>query len=189
MSNAHDAIFAAYRVLGLEPDSDYAAVKSAFRQKVKSVHPDHVAPTPATLARLQVLLKAHEILKVCAPRQIDLVLTPDEARAGGLRTVDLEGRSAMMRVPPVSKTGALVSPIGEPGWRVRILVRDPMADCSADEGPAERAAREAKARQLADAEARAEANANAGLLTEFYERFVKATPAARFARWVRGNAA
>lgn len=189
MSSASEAINAAYRVLGLEPDSDYASVRSAFRSKVKAVHPDHVEPTAETLSRLQILLKAHEILKVCAPRQMDLVLTPDEARAGGLRTVDLDGRSAMMRVPPITKTGAVLVPIGEPVWRVRILVRDPMADCAADEGPAERAAREEKARKLAEAQAREKANENAGLLTAFYERFVKASPAARFARWVRKAAA
>ncbi|MGP1275104.1 MAG: J domain-containing protein [Caulobacterales bacterium] len=189
MSSASEAILAAYRVLGLEPDSDYASVKSAFRARVKAVHPDHVEPTAETLSRLQILLKAHEILKVCAPRQIDLVITPDEARVGGLRTIDLDGRSAMMRVPPVTKTGAMVVPIGEPSWRVRILVRDPMADCDAEEGPAERAAREEKARKLAEADARREAEESAGLLTTFYERFVKASPAARFARWVRRSAA
>jgi hypothetical protein len=189
MSSASEAIFAAYRVLGLEPDSDYASVKSAFRAKVKAVHPDHVEPTAETLSRLQILLKAHEILKVCAPRQIDLVLTPEEARVGGLRTVELDDRSAMMRVLPFSKTGAIVIPIGEPAWRVRILVRDPMADCAADEGPAERAAREEKARKLAEADARREAAENAGLLSAFYEKFVKASPAARFARWVRKSAA
>ncbi|MFC4724432.1 J domain-containing protein [Glycocaulis abyssi] len=189
MSSASEAINAAYRVLGLEPGSNYAAVKSAFRAKVKAVHPDHVEPTADTLSRLQILLKAHEILKMCAPRQVDIVMTPEEARVGGLRTVDLDGRSAMMRVLPFSKTGAIVVPIGEPAWQVRILVRDPMADCTADEGPAERAAREEKARKLAEAEARAKANENAGLLTAFYERFVKASPAVRFARWVRKNAA
>ena len=70
-----------------------------------------------------------------------------------------------------------------------ILVRDPMADCAAEEGPAGRAAREEKARKLAEAEARRQANENAGLLASFYERFVKASPAARFARWVRKAAA
>lgn len=189
MSSAPEAILAAYRVFGLEPDADYDSVKSAFREKVKKVHPDHTPPTPDTLKHLQILLKAHEILRVCAPRMCDLVVTPEEARVGGLRTIELGDRSAMMRMPPLSRTNDLIVPIGEPMWRVRLLVRDPMADCSAEEGPAERAAREEKARRLAEAEARAKANENAGLLSTFYERFVKASPAARFARWVRKSAA
>lgn len=189
MSSAPEAILAAYRVFGLEPDADYDSVKSAFREKVKKVHPDHTPPTPDTLKHLQILLKAHEILKICAPRMCDLIVTPEEARVGGLRTVELGERSAMMRLPPLSRTNDLIVPIGEPMWRVRLLVRDPMADCSAEEGPAERAAREEKARKLAEAEARAKANENAGLLSTFYERFVKASPAARFARWVRKGAA
>ncbi len=189
MSSAPEPILAAYRVFGLEPDADYDSVKAAFREKVKKVHPDHTPPTPDTLKHLQILLKAHEILRVCAPRMCDLVVTPEEARVGGLRTIELGDRSAMMRLPPLSRTNDLVIPIGEPLWRVRILVRDPMADCTAEEGPAERAAREEKARKLAEAEARRKANESAGMLSNFYERFVKASPAARFARWVRKSAA
>ena len=94
MSHKHDAILAAYRVFGLEGDEDFDTVRSAFRQRVKSVHPDTSGETTKdTVVRLQRMLKAYEVLRMYAPRFHELVLTPEEARAGGLRTIQVGDRT------------------------------------------------------------------------------------------------
>lgn len=186
MDQKHDAIIAAYRVFGLEGDEDFDTVRSAFRRLVKSVHPDTAADsTKQTLARLQRMLKAYEVLRMYAPRFHELVMTPEEARAGGLRTVMVGDRNTMIRIPPYAKTGAVVIPVGDPNWRVRIVVRDVTVDGGAEVGTAEREARERKKRELEEMKAREAADESAGLLQAFCDMFVKSSPAARLANWVR----
>lgn len=186
MAQKHDAILAAYRVFGLEGDEDFDTVRSAFRRLVKAVHPDTAADSSKeTLARLQRMLKAYEVLRVYAPRFHELVITPEEARAGGLRTITVGDRSTMVRVPPYAKTGAVVVPVGDSNWRVRIVVRDITVDGGLEVGKAEREARERKRRELEEMKAREAAEESAGLLRAFCDMFVKSSPASRLANWVR----
>lgn len=187
MDERHDAILAAYKVFGLEGDEDFDIVRSKFRKVVKAVHPDTASEGDSReLAnQLQRMLKAYEVLRMYAPRYEELALTPEEARKGGLRTVTIGDRNAMIRIPPYAKTGNIVVPVGDPTWRVRILVRDHMVDGNEDEGPAERQTREKKQRELAAMQAREDADHSAGMLSAFYDRFVKESPAARFANWIR----
>ncbi|PWE16971.1 hypothetical protein DDZ18_09695 [Marinicauda salina] len=181
----------AYKALGLRGDEDFETVKSAFRKRVKSVHPDtsEEPATAETLKALQRMLKAYELLRHHAPRYFELGVTPEEARKGGLRTVDVGERTVMIRMLPFSKTGAIIVPMGDPKWRIILNVRDEMVDGGEEEGPKEREARERKQRELEEAAARAQADVEGGTLGAFYEKFVKASPAARFANWVRKSVA
>lgn len=184
-----DAIVAAYRMFGLQGDEDFGEVRARFRALVKQVHPDTVKETPQTIAKLQNLLKAYEVLRIYAPRRHDLEITPEEARKGGLRTIRIEDRDAMVRIPVAVKTGTVLVPIGDPGWRVHVAVKDKMVDADLSAGEAERKSREERARQFAEQAARAEAEDNAGVLRAFYDAFVKKSPAARLIGWARRGAA
>jgi curved DNA-binding protein CbpA len=189
MSANPQALLAAYKAFGLEGDEDFSEVRARFRALVKQVHPDTTDQTPQTIAKLQKLLKAYEVLRVYAPRRHDLEITPEDARKGGLRTIKIEDRDAMVRIPVAVKTGTVLTPIGDPNWRVYIHVRDKMVDADLSAGEAERRSREARAQEFAEQAARAEAEENAGLLRGFYEAFVKKSPAARLVSWARRGAA
>lgn len=189
MSDKAKAILAAYRIFGLQGDEDFGQVRAAFRALVKTVHPDTTEATPETLAKLQRMLKAYEVLRAHAPRRHDLQITPDEARKGGLRTIKIDDRDAMVRIPIGVKHGTVLTPIGDPGWRVYVLVRDKMVDADLNAGEAERKAREDREKAFAEQAAREEAEANAGVLRAFYDNFVKKSPAARLIGWARRGAA
>ena len=188
MSDRAKLITRAYEALGLKGDEDFDAVKAAFRKRVKTVHPDTSEATPQTLARLQTLLKAYEVLRQYAPRRHNLVITPEEARKGGLRTVQIgEDRTTMVRIPTGARTGMILAPVGDAHWRIHVTVRDVMVNPDLDVGDKEKEARERKLRQLEEQKARAEAGDIGGVLAAFLDRFVKASPAARFAGWARGK--
>ncbi len=183
------ALIAAYRVFGMQGGEDFSEVRARFRALVKEVHPDTVKETPETLTKLQKLLKAYEVLRIYAPRRFDLVITPDEARKGGLRTIKMEDRDLMVRIPVAVKTGTMVTPIGDPNWRVYVQVRDKMVDADLSAGDAERKSREERAKKFEEQAAREEAEETAGVLRGFYENFVKKSPAARLVSWARKGAA
>ncbi len=183
------ALRAAYSAFGLQGGEDFSEVRARFRSLVKEVHPDTAKETPETIAKLQKLLKAYEVLKMYAPRRVDFEITPDEARKGGLRTIKIEDREVMIRIPVAVKNRTLVQPIGEANWRVNILVRDKMVDADLSAGEAERKSREERAKKFEEQAAREDAEANAGVLRGFYESFVKKSPAARLVSWARKGAA
>lgn len=187
-TNPH-AILAAYKAFGLQGDEDFSEVRARFRALVKQVHPDTAGDDPKLVGKLQRLLKAYEVLRVYAPRRFDLELTPEEARKGGLRTIKIEDRDAMVRIPVAVKTGAALTPIGDPMWRVYIHVRDKMVDADLSAGESERESREARASAFAEQRAREEAEETAGVLRGFYDAFVKKSPAARLVSWARKSVA
>ncbi|MGY6626903.1 MAG: DnaJ domain-containing protein [Oceanicaulis sp.] len=189
MSDKPEALLAAYRVFGLDGDEDFGEVRARFRALVKTVHPDVTATTPQTIAKLQRMLKAYEVLQIHAPRRHDLEITPEEARKGGIRTIKIEDRETMVRVPVAVKTGTVVIPIGDPLWRVHIHVRDVMVNPDLSVSETERQGRLARAKAFAETAAREEAEETAGVLRTFYDKFVRASPAARLARWARKGAA
>ena len=189
MSANSDALIAAYKAFGLEGGEDFTEVRARFRALIKQVHPDTAEQTPKTIAKLQKLLKAYEVLRIYAPRRHDLEITPEEARKGGLRTIKIADRDAMVRLPVAVKTGTVVTPIGDPNWRVHVHVRDKMVDADLSAGEVERRSREARAQKFAEQAARDEAEESAGLLRGFYEAFVKKSPAARLVSWARRGAA
>ena len=189
MSEPHEAILAAYKVFGLEGDEDFATVRTRFRTVIKELHPDTAKNNdPKAVAKLQRMLKAYEVLRRFAPRMQELVITPEEARKGGIRTIKIEDREAMIRVPVAVKNATVVVPIGDPLWRVKILVQDKMVNADLNvQGEAE-LQRLAKMKEDFEKTAvRKETEETAGLLRTFCDRFVKASPAARFAKWVRGD--
>lgn len=183
-------ILAAYTAFGLEGDEDFDEVRARFRALIKEVHPDTAGDDPKLLARLQRLLKAYEVLKLHAPRRHDFEITPDEARKGGLRTIKIGDRDFMVRIPVDIKNGTVVTPIGDPQWRVHIHVRDAMVDADFSQlGDAERMRRDQAAQDFAEQAARHESEETAGLLKSFYDTFVKKSPAARLVSWARRGAA
>ncbi len=188
-ANTQAAVRAAYKMFGLKGGEDFSEVRACFRARVKEVHPDTAGETPETLGQLQKLLKAYEVLRMYAPRRVDFEITPDEARKGGLRTIKIEDREVMIRIPVAVKNHTLVQPIGEASWRVNILVRDKMVNADLSEGEGERKSREERARKFEEQAARDEAEANAGILRGFYDSFVKKSPAARLVSWARKGAA
>lgn len=189
MSANPQAILAAYKAFGLQGDEDFSEVRARFRALVKQVHPDTAGDDPKLMVKLQRLLKAYEVLQIYAPRRFDLEITPEEARKGGLRTLKIEDRDAMVRLPVAVKTGAVLTPIGDPLWRVHVHVKDKMVDADLSAGARERRAREQRAAEFAEQRAREEADENAGVLRGFYETFVKKSPAARLVSWARKGAA
>ncbi|MCP2670701.1 J domain-containing protein [Maricaulaceae bacterium EIL42A08] len=189
MTTNPQALVAAYKIFGLGGGEDFSEVRARFRAMVKEVHPDTSEPTAETLAKLQKLLKAYEVLKIYAPRRIDLEITPDEARKGGLRTIKYDDRDLMVRIPVAVKNGTMVTPIGDPNWRVYVTVRDKMVDADLSAGEAERKSREERAQKFAEQAAREEAEENAGVLRGFLDNFVKKSPAARLVSWARKGAA
>ena len=59
----------ALELLGLEVDADFAAIKKAWREKAKEVHPD-VRPGDADAARsFQAFSVAYEVLKQAEERR------------------------------------------------------------------------------------------------------------------------
>lgn len=189
MSANPEAILAAYKAFGLEGDEDFSEVRARFRALVKKVHPDTAGDDPRMVGKLQRLLKAYEVLRLYAPRRHDLELTPEEARKGGLRTIRIEDRDAMVRIPVAVKTRTVLTPIGDPKWRVYVHVRDQMVDADLNAGEAEKARREKTAKDFAEQAARVEAEDSAGLLRGFYDAFVKKSPAARLVSWAKRGAA
>lgn len=189
MSANTDPILAAYKAFGLKGDEDFSEVRARFRALVKQVHPDTAGDNPKLAAKLQRLLKAYEVLQKYAPRRHDLEITPEEARKGGLRTIKIDDRDAMVRVPVAVKTGTVVTPIGDPNWRVYVHVRDKMVDADLGPGEAEKQRREQSAQDFAEQAARHEIEDSAGLLRSFYDTFVKKSPAARLVSWAKRGAA
>jgi len=179
---------AAYRILGLDGGEEFVEVRARFRALVKEVHPDLNDSTAETLAVLQRLLKAYEVLRVYAPREHEYEITPEEARKGGLRTIRVEDRELMLRIPVAVKNGTVLTPIGDPNWKIRVCVRDRMVDNDLSEGAGERKARAERARKFAETAARKEADESAGVLRGFVDKFVKASPASRLTRWAKRGA-
>ena len=189
MSAKPEAILAAYKAFGLQGDEDFGEVRARFRALIKQVHPDTAGDDPKLAAKLQRLLKAYEVLRIYAPRRHDLEITPEEARKGGLRTIKIEDRDAMVRIPVAVRTGSVITPIGDPNWRVYVHVRDCMVDADLSAGQAEKQRREQAAKDFAEQAARAEADDTAGVLRAFYDAFVKKSPAARLVSWAKRGAA
>lgn len=183
------AVLAAYKAFGLQGDEDFGEVRARFRALVKQVHPDTAGDDPKLMVKLQRLLKAYEVLQIYAPRRFDLEITPEEARKGGLRTIKIEDRDAMVRLPVAVKTGTTLTPIGDPLWRVHVHVKDKMVDADLSAGASEKRAREQRAAEFAEQRAREEAEETGGVLRGFYDAFVKKSPAARLVSWARKGAA
>lgn len=174
MNATRQAVEAAYHVLDLPPGADFGEVRARFRARVKTVHPDTAAPTPETLARLQQLLSAYDTLRHNAPRRHELIVSPEIARQGGVRTLRIEERDVLVRLPAGAQSGLVLVPIGDSRWRIHVQI-------DAEAPQAEASTAHIEAQEIADDAA--------GVLRAFCDRFVKASPSARLARWARTGAA
>lgn len=179
MNATRQAVEAAYHILDLPPGADFSEVRARFRTRVKSVHPDIAAPTPETLADLQRLLSAYDTLRDTAPRRHQLIVSPEFARRGGVRTVRIEQQDVLVRLPAGAQSGLVLTPVGDPRWRIHVQIDEAVQADAAD------------ARDEGDARTEAQEMADdaAGVLRAFCDRYVRASPSARLARWARTGAA
>lgn len=148
----------ALEVLGLAPDASMPDAKSAFRQIAKRLHPDHTSPTPETLSRLADAIHAIRTLEKCDSLEVELTLSPDDIRDGVTRTVAHRGRSGVFRILPGTTAGTRIAAIGDPAFTIVIRIETQTQTH--------------------------ESSGNAGL-HRFVDDFVKGSPTARLAGWLR----
>lgn len=156
-----DRIEAAYRTLGLPPGASLGAAKDAFRERVKSLHPDCTPPTDTTLSALSDAIAAMRCLESLSPLTIDLEVTASAALQGATRLVSHGLRRDFVRIPPGTQDGCVLDAVGDSSARITIRVR------------------EAEALPIANGEAPVS-------IETFVRDFAAPSPATRFARWIRG---
>lgn len=180
MNATRQAVEAAYHILDLPPGADFGEVRARFRARVKTVHPDTAAPTPETLANLQRLLSAYDTLRGTAPRRHELIVSPELALKGGVRTVRIEQQDVLVRLPAGAHSGLVLTPVGDPRWRIHVQIDAEACQTNAAD-TSDRADALTEAQEMADDAA--------GVLRAFCDRYVRASPSARLARWARTSAA
>lgn len=161
MTTDRHAIEAACRTLGLAPGASVDAAKRAFRQRVKTLHPDRTPPTAETLAALSDAIAAMRTIESADVFEADLWISPEQARAGVTRLVSSGMRREFVRIPPGAADGQVLGAIGDGTARITVRIRPA--------GPA--------------TEAR---SGDVGAIERFVADFASPSPAARFARWARG---
>lgn len=150
----------AFRALGLPPGASLADAKSAFRNRVKTLHPDRSAPTEDSLAALSNAIAAMRLIESAGLFEAEVWVSPEQGRTGVTRLVSSGLRREFVRVPPGTTDGAVIPAIGDPSARITIRYREEAEDWSA---------------AMPDADA----------VQRFIADFAAPSPAARFARWAR----
>lgn len=145
-------------VLGLGPEASMPDAKSAFRQIAKRLHPDHTPPTAKTLSRLAEAIHAIRTLEKSDSLEVELALSPGDARDGVTRTVTRRGRSGVFRILPDTASGARIAAIGDPAFTIVIRI---------------------------EAQTQTSAPTTEAGLNRFVDDFVKGSPTARLAGWLR----
>ncbi|MHA6289261.1 J domain-containing protein [Maricaulis sp. CAU 1757] len=161
---SHDlSILEAYAAFGLAPDAGVRAAKSAFRERVKMLHPDVTPASTESLFELSRIVAAIEVIRAAGPISLELSLSADEARTGVTRTLRCDGRPIIVRVPAGTPTGTCLPAVGE--TRPCVLVRVDAAPQQADLPAASPHFRDE--------------------LDGFIDEFSRTSAHARFARWIR----
>lgn len=162
MTSRVTSIDAAFRTLGLSPCAGLSAAKTAFRDLVKTLHPDVSTPDETSLSRLADIVAAMRYLDDHLPACLELEITPDEAVRGVTRTLRVGESAMIVRVPPGAENGILVTPVGETDTSVRIAVKPGQVSPHALPGALDIAG-----------------------LDEFVDEFTRPSAHARFAGWIR----
>jgi hypothetical protein len=155
-------VAAAYAAFGLEPGAGLIAAKRAFREQVKTLHPDTTEPTPQALSRLAAIVDAIRYLEKALPACMEIEVTALQARQGLTRSLRSGERAIIVRIPPGIPDGTCLQAVGEPDTTVQVRVLAAEQDV-------------ARAATLPDGEP----------LDEFIEAFSRPSANARFARWIR----
>lgn len=150
----------AFRALGLAPGATLADAKKAFRDRVKTLHPDRSAPTENSLAALSNAIAAMRLIESAGLFEVEVWISPEQGWTGVTRLVSVGFRREFVRIPPGTTDGAVIPAIGDPSARITIRYREEAEDWTAD---------------------LPETNA----IQRFIADFVAPSPAARFARWAR----
>ncbi len=155
-------IAAAYAAFGLEPGAGLIIAKRAFRERVKTLHPDTTEPTPEALSRLAMIVDAIRYLERTLPTCMEIEVTAHQARHGLTRSLRSGDRAIIVRIPPGVTDGACLQAVGEPDIAVQVRVVTATQDT-------------ARAPEPVDLEP----------LDDFIEAFSRPSANARFARWIR----
>ena len=152
----------AYAVLGLEPCAGFGAAKSAFRERVKTLHPDQTPPTQDTLSELADIVAAIRLIETQRPSCLEIEISVFDAEMGAARALKLGEKPVIVRIPAGTENGMELPVVGEEDIRVRIKVRPPKPSYRAPE-------RAAMSEQL----------------DEFVSEFSRPSAVSRLARWIR----
>ncbi|WP_339748559.1 J domain-containing protein [uncultured Maricaulis sp.] len=155
-------VVAAYAAFGLEPGAGLIAAKRAFRERVKTLHPDTTEPTPEALSRLAAIVDAIRFLEKTLPACMEIGISAHQARQGLTRSLRSGDRAIIVRIPPGVTDGACLQAVGEPDTTVQVRV------LAATNEPG-------KPPAAPDFEP----------LDDFVEAFSRPSANARFARWIR----
>lgn len=159
-------VVAAYAAFGLEPGAGLIAAKRAFREQVKTLHPDTTEPTPEALSRLAAIVDAIRYLEKTLPACMEIEISALQARQGLTRSLRSGERAIIVRIPPGVTDGACLQAVGEPDTTVQVRVLATTPATGPDMG---------KAPAAPDFEP----------LDDFIEAFSRPSANARFARWIR----
>lgn len=162
MTSRVTSIAEAYAALGVSPGAGLTAAKASFRERVKHLHPDTTAPTPETLSQLADIVAAIRFLEAALPACMEIDISGLEAENGVSRTLRLDDRPVIVRIPSGTTDGAMISPVGEPDITLQIRVR------------AEQSAGNPRL-----------AGPVAPDIDAFVQEFSRPSANARFARWIR----
>jgi len=132
MTSRVESISEAFEALGLEPDAGLPAAKSAFRARVKTLHPDVNPPTPESLSELVRIVSAMEFIEAHRPVCLEIEVSAREALYGVTRTLRSGEKPLLVRIPPGTRHGASVGAVGEPAVQVTVKV---MAERNAHTAP------------------------------------------------------
>lgn len=149
-------------MLGVDPCAGFRAAKSAFRERVKQLHPDQTLPTPDTLSELADIVAAIRFLEANRPACLEVEIDALDAEMGVTRALKFGDKPIIVRIPPATVCGAEISAVGESDVIVTVRVKpEEKAPPSVDYG--------AMSEQLDD----------------FVAEFSRPSAVSRLARWIR----
>lgn len=150
----------AFNALGLAPSASLSEAKTAFRDRVKSLHPDRTPPTEESLASLSEAITAMRDIESGVAFETEIWLSPEQVRTGVTRLVSSGMRREFVRIPPGTADGAVLSAIGNSASRITV-------------------------RHKADMSGEHEVIDGKMAIEQFVADFAAPSPASRFAGWAR----
>lgn len=110
-------------MLGVEPCAGFPAAKTAFRERVKQLHPDQTPPTPDTLSELADIVAAIRYLESHRPACLEVEISAFDAEMGVTRALKFGDKPIIVRIPAGVQSGAEIGAVGEDDVRVTVNVK------------------------------------------------------------------
>jgi hypothetical protein len=162
MTSCVFSVASAYATFGLLPEAGLDVAKKAFRDLVKTLHPDITPATPATLSRLAHIVAAMRYLETMIPACMEVEISESQAKSGTTRSLRTGDKSVLVRIPANTEDGSNIQAVGETD--IVVLVKVLKSKTPADEPP--------------DA-------FDFGPLDDFIDEFSRPSANTRYARWIR----